>query len=390
MAEMPPEHVKLVKKAMRGNAKATKALYELYTGLVYNLARHTLVNTADAEDVTQDVAIKVMRSIKGLHDPRAFRGWIYRITVLTCYDYNRKQARIKTERIGESDIVDSLAETDVGSLPEESLDVQEIHEAASAIVDSLPNSQREAIYLRYYADLSYEEIAKALNISTATVGTNIMKGKKKIKEKLTKMDEQGNAFDFDAYNSAPANDVPSDAVIAGIFAADSDHAMAQPAFIHTKVAVSAVLGNLNTAVSAIAKNVAAIVGILGVSGVILLGTYSYMKSIPAAQPVSTPAATQPASFKPDASIIFSSKANAGDAGSICYNPSSARISTNEGTPGTWRVVSPGANAALLSGAGNPAASDFAKLANGTYQLQWYVVNENGLTATVEREFIISY
>jgi RNA polymerase sigma-70 factor (ECF subfamily) len=428
MASIPPEHIRLVKRAKRGDAGSLRKLYSLYMGAVYNLARQTLYDSSQAEDVTQEVAIKVFNSIKNIREPGAFKTWLYRITALTCYDYNRKEGDEQRERFSIDETHDNeterLVEMDKRVLPDESLEENETHEYVMEIINSLPHAQRLAIYLRYYEELSYEEIAHVLGIKVTTVGTNIMKGKKGIKEKLETMNydwdsgsnwpnangaTQGaasNAVPVALPSSAQRTDLPTPnaqnpndyvygsggamaiaPLIAKSFAADNSNALASSSFLRTRLSVEQTISSLPVATkttAGIVKTVLATTGLVATSGAIIYGAYAFAKNL---DPVSTPIihqTVQPDVFDPDAQITFANNGNQNPS----INPVGATISTSSGEAGMWSIVRTDNGATVSTGTGDPNASDFSTLEKGNYELQWQISDSAGTIATAINAFSV--
>jgi RNA polymerase sigma-70 factor (ECF subfamily) len=149
--------------------------------ILFHTMQH-LNKKADVEDVAQEVVIKMYANISKLQSPLAFNAWMYRIIQFVCYTHNRKHKRDAQE--GSDEELSRIAEPNVSNLPESAVEDDERNKIIFRAIESLPLKQRESIVMYYYDELSYKEIATAMNVSINTVSTNIMKGKKALKNIL--------------------------------------------------------------------------------------------------------------------------------------------------------------------------------------------------------------
>lgn len=137
-------------------------VFHRYKNLVYRAAYSILGDSADAEDALQEVFVRVYDSLASYDASRgAFSTWLYRITVNTCLAQKRRK------RAGLADWSDSAVQV---SFPED-----QILESAvmKVVIGSLSDKLRAVVFLRYYAQLSYTEIADVLDIPTGTVQSRL-------------------------------------------------------------------------------------------------------------------------------------------------------------------------------------------------------------------------
>ncbi len=132
----------------------------------------------DAEDVQQDVWLAVYRGIRALHDPRAFRTWLFRTTRHHAIDFLRRRKR--ELRLLELAAVET-AEPDE---PEEDSDMLIDREVLHAAIEGLSPAQREVLLLRFRDDLSYAEIASVVGCPIGTVRTRLHHAKRKLYQLL--------------------------------------------------------------------------------------------------------------------------------------------------------------------------------------------------------------
>jgi RNA polymerase sigma-70 factor (ECF subfamily) len=189
MAEaLSAERIKLVKRAQRGDARAFAALFKGYRQPVHNFARQLLYDKDKVEDVVQDVSVKVYKNLGLLREPGAFKTWVYRICAMTCRDYNRKTGREQREQRIEDVDVDAEAAAAVATTPvqpAERYDAQERSKRMAAAVDGLPDAQRSALYLRYFEELSYKEIAEIMGTPIGTVMSRLNRARAALRQQLS-------------------------------------------------------------------------------------------------------------------------------------------------------------------------------------------------------------
>ena len=164
-------------------------IFNRYKKPVFNFAFRMLGNRADAEDATSDVFL-VLFGKKYQSQPHAkFSTWIFTVTRNTCIDKLRKQKNIFSFWVRNDD-TNELEEFDVPD-PQphalEKLHTTERLERVNKALDKLPLAQKEALVLREYHDLSYDEIAAVLRCSVAKVKVLIFRARQNLKERIPSM-----------------------------------------------------------------------------------------------------------------------------------------------------------------------------------------------------------
>src|SRR5919107_6336943 len=147
---------------------------------VYRLAFRLSGNRADAEDLTQETFVRVVRSL-AQYSPGTFEGWLHRITTNLFLDMVRRRQRIRFDALPE-DADDRLAGADPG--PEQTYHEMHLDPEIEAALDALPPDFRVAVVLCDLEQLSYEEIAATLNIKVGTVRSRIHRGRVMLREAL--------------------------------------------------------------------------------------------------------------------------------------------------------------------------------------------------------------
>jgi RNA polymerase sigma factor (sigma-70 family) len=151
-----------------------------HSGRVFRLAYRLTGNLHDAEDLTQDVFIRVFRSLS-TYTPGTFEGWLHRITTNLFLDTVRRRQRIRFDALAD-DAAERLSGREPA--PEHVLDDQMLDADVQAALDALPPDFRAAVVLCDIEGLSYEEIAATLGIKLGTVRSRIHRGRSQLRAAL--------------------------------------------------------------------------------------------------------------------------------------------------------------------------------------------------------------
>ena len=168
-------------------------LVRKYQNRVANILTRYIRNNADIADVTQDVFIKVHKSLPTFRGESAFYTWLYRITVNTAKNYLTSQSRrppasdIDAQEADSYDGSESLREADS---PEGVLRSQEIKKVIMDTIDKLPSELKAAITLREIEGMSYDEIAVIENCPIGTVRSRIFRARDAIDKQLAPLLEE--------------------------------------------------------------------------------------------------------------------------------------------------------------------------------------------------------
>ena len=149
---------------------------------VYRLALCQLGSEADAEDVFQDVFLRLLQDETAFHSDEHLKAWLLRVTLNRCHDLHRSAWRRRTQTLD-----DSLRAADPDPAEDGALRACEVREA----VEALPPKLSAVIHLYYEEGYSVEEVAQLLNCRPATVRTRMHRARKRLKELL----EGGNGDD---------------------------------------------------------------------------------------------------------------------------------------------------------------------------------------------------
>ena len=165
------EEQQALKRAINGDAEAFAALLGAYYDMIYRTAYKWAGNQADAQDIAQDVCVKLGGAIRNFRMDSKFSSWLYRIVLNTARDMHRKKRP-------HADI-DAAVEIASG---EESQDETLATRQLWAQVRQLPEKQRDAVLLVYGQELSHAEAAQVMECAEGTVSSYIHEAKKQLKE----------------------------------------------------------------------------------------------------------------------------------------------------------------------------------------------------------------
>lgn len=163
-----------VQQAQQGDAQAFTELLEAYQRPVYNLCYRMLGNAEDAEDAAQETFLRAYRSMKRYDNSRPFSTWLLSIAAHYCIDQIRKRRHI----------VVSLEDLPVPDVPdpepgmETRLSRKEEQVRVRALLDCLEPTDRAAVILYYWYDLSYEEICQSLSLSVSALKSRLHRARK--------------------------------------------------------------------------------------------------------------------------------------------------------------------------------------------------------------------
>ena len=171
----------LVARFLRGDAAAFDALFVKYQDYVYNIVFGIVGNQEEARDLTQEVFLQVYRSLPKFRHGSRFATWLYRIAVNRGVDAARGSRRWRFLPIlDEPAFALQAAETDLQ--PESVFERKMERETVQSILMRCPLSHREPLVLRYFQDLSVEEISEVLGCSVAAAKVRLHRARKVFKD----------------------------------------------------------------------------------------------------------------------------------------------------------------------------------------------------------------
>jgi RNA polymerase sigma-70 factor (ECF subfamily) len=162
----------LILKASEGDMSAFEGIYRLTSGFVYNVAFRLTNNPKDAEEITQDVFIKIYKNLKAFRFSSSFKTWVYRIAVNTAINFKKREAAEKNKRVDYESTLNSEAVDKGKDYASESL--------VKFLLDKLSPEHRACIVLKEIQGLSYEEISNVLRININTVRSRLKRAREKL------------------------------------------------------------------------------------------------------------------------------------------------------------------------------------------------------------------
>jgi RNA polymerase sigma-70 factor, ECF subfamily len=184
----------LIARLQAGDEEAVKELAERYSHRIFQMALRHMKNRQDAEEVTQDVLVKVHRKIGRFRGDAALSSWIYRITFNTAMSRLRSH---RAERQAEQDRERQLAArregeerpaakqaADWSRMPDEELLRLQLRQAVSAALAELPEIYRVPVVLRDIEGLSTEEASTRLKVKDQTLKSRLHRGRLMLRERL--------------------------------------------------------------------------------------------------------------------------------------------------------------------------------------------------------------
>jgi RNA polymerase sigma-70 factor (ECF subfamily) len=169
----PKRLVELFAAVGRGELAALDALYDRFADELYGLALWRTGSPADADDVVQEVFVRLAatrRRLGSVADPRAY---LRRMAHSAAIDVHRKSARRREAPLEECAFLESADDS-----PERRAEAQRVSE----LLGRLPPAQREAIYLRHFAGCSFAEIGRATRVPTFTAASRYRIGMRRLKQ----------------------------------------------------------------------------------------------------------------------------------------------------------------------------------------------------------------
>jgi RNA polymerase sigma-70 factor (ECF subfamily) len=181
------EDAELVRKSLTGDQRACRDLVRRYQRPVFSVLMRVVRRAEDAEDLAQETFVRMFRALDRYDPERPFTAWLFTIATRLAIDHLRRR-RVQTVSLTVSQ-PGSTEERDIdvedpGLKPDEVTSNAEEERIAQDLIDSLPEHYRIVVLLRHQQDLSYEEIAEALNLPLGTVKARIHRARALLKKHI--------------------------------------------------------------------------------------------------------------------------------------------------------------------------------------------------------------
>ena len=178
-----PTEQEIILKAKSGDQNAFRDLVGLYQGFVYSIAFRMTGVAAEAEDLTQEIFIKVWKNIERFNPELKLKSWLGKIATNLCLDF-LKSARKKNEM--SSIALDGKYQVTDHSRLEQEMDANELHAVVMRLADSLTPKQRAAFILRDLEMMDVDEVCELLGMSSGNLKSNLYYARLSMKESLLK------------------------------------------------------------------------------------------------------------------------------------------------------------------------------------------------------------
>jgi RNA polymerase sigma-70 factor (ECF subfamily) len=175
---------RVIEACQQGDRDAFRVLFETYKDKVYSIAVYSVGGDRSiADDVTQQIFLKLFTAIKQFRGDSEFTTWLYRLVVNACMDERRRRMRLLP--IGET----VTMKTAIPNTQDKQFARAEIAEAVQLAISKLKPKFRVPILLKYVEGMSYEEIARVIGCSKGTVASRLNRGHGQLAKQLSHLRE---------------------------------------------------------------------------------------------------------------------------------------------------------------------------------------------------------
>jgi len=171
----------LIVRARAGDTQAWGDLYREYAPAIFRFCRRAMPTREDAEDATMEIFMKLREKLAQYDPSRSFSAWLYKVAANHCWDLlRRKKARHDKDM---EDVEDLPLETTEPNQLERLIEERSGEEVRKAL-NALGTRARMALVMRYYSDMSYDEIADALGVRRPFVGVVLLRARHELRQAL--------------------------------------------------------------------------------------------------------------------------------------------------------------------------------------------------------------
>ncbi len=177
-----------VERAKQGDQAAFEVIFQRYERQIYSFIYRMMGDPDDAYDLTQDCFIKAFKALGRTREDLNLSAWLHRIAANACLDVLRRRRRLRWvpwER-REHDALSSCREDDLEGV----LLGDETQQAVRRVLGGMSPRHRQALLLREYAELSYEEIAAVMGLSRAAVKQRLFRGREEFRRRYRRLEDR--------------------------------------------------------------------------------------------------------------------------------------------------------------------------------------------------------
>ncbi len=172
------DDIEIIESFKKGNTRAFNILVNKYQKKVYWIVRKMVLDHDEANDITQDIFIKVHSSLHDFRGDSKFFTYIYKISVNFCLNHITKKKKTSNRQVDIEDETLDIKSDDMNT--DEHYDEKRKQKLLKEAIENLEGQQRAVFNMRFYDNMSYEEIANALNKSVGGMKANYFHAVKKI------------------------------------------------------------------------------------------------------------------------------------------------------------------------------------------------------------------
>lgn len=189
-ATTPTEYVDvdLVRRTKNGDVSAFRELFDRYYKRVYNIVYRVVSDENEAADITQEVFVKVYKSIDKLKAEEAFFTWIRMVAVNLCRDYIRRKPAVRVESLDQKLEVDGneldKQVADWSNNPHKHLEKKDLQNAVQKAIKSLSDDHRTVVVLHHIEGMDIQNIADLLGSPVGTIKSRLARARDELKRKL--------------------------------------------------------------------------------------------------------------------------------------------------------------------------------------------------------------
>jgi RNA polymerase sigma-70 factor (ECF subfamily) len=177
---------RLIEECLNGNQAAWETIVRLHRRKVFNLAYKFVGKHDEAEDLTQDIFLKIFKALATFDRRANFQTWIISISRNLCIDHYRS-VRKERETIAREIDAGTLSPVSKDAGPLKALEHQDLRELLRRALEHLPVTLRTAVVMRDLQEFSYQEIADALGLPEGTVKSRINRGRLELARQVRRM-----------------------------------------------------------------------------------------------------------------------------------------------------------------------------------------------------------
>jgi len=171
----------LIVRARAGDTQAWGDLYREYAPAIFRFCRRAMPTREDAEDATMEIFMKLRDKLSQYDPSRSFTAWLYKVAANHCWDLLRRR-RARHDKDME-DVEELPLETPEPNQLEKLIEERSSDEVRKAL-STLGARARMALVMRYYSDMSYDEIADALGVRRAFVGVVLLRARHDLRQAI--------------------------------------------------------------------------------------------------------------------------------------------------------------------------------------------------------------